>query len=96
MKAFLYKPKPKNNLKKFVGMDMAIHVQLSQIDNHSLGVNIGSGNWIDKIAVGTIGAFVFWPLFATSAVGAWGQKKLPSEIFDFIYRYIASGGKVTK
>lgn len=78
---------------KFIsGTTSAIKVQMLAA-GEILSVTIGSGKWSDKIGAGVVGAFVFAPLAVTAAVGAWKQKKLPDEIFDFIERFIMSGGK---
>lgn len=78
--------------KKFAGMDTAIQVQLMPTGD-LLTVNVGSGKWIDKAGAAAIGLVLFAPLAVTAAIGAWGQKKLPEEIFNFIESFIQSGGK---
>ncbi len=78
--------------KAISGTTSAIKVQML-VAGDILTVNIGSGKWSDKIGAGVAGAFIFAPLLVTSAIGAIRQKKLPDEIFDFIERFIMSGGK---
>ena len=82
----------KDSWKKFVGMDNAVQVQIFD-QQPSIIVNVGSGKWIDKAGAATVGAIVFAPLLVTAAIGAWASKKLPDEIYDFIERFILSGGK---
>lgn len=73
-------------------MSSAIEVQISDAGNGIL-VNIGNGQWSDKIGAGVLGWFVFAPLAVTAIVGSVQQKKLPGEIFAQIERYVASGGQ---
>lgn len=78
--------------KQISGTTTAIKVQILEAGD-IITVNIGAGKWSDKIGAGVLGAFVFAPLAVTSIVGAVKQKKLPDEIFDFIEKFILSGGK---
>lgn len=89
---WLIQAKQTESWKKFAGMDTAIQVQLMQT-GELLNVSVGSGKWIDKAGAATIGMVLFAPLAVTAAIGAWGQKKLPEEIFDFTERFIQTGGK---
>lgn len=89
---WLIQAKQAEGWKKFAGMDTAIQVQLMPT-SELLTVNIGSGKWIDKAGAATVGMVLFAPLAVTAAIGAWGQKKLPSEIFEFIELFIQTGGK---
>lgn len=87
---YLVQAKAAESWKKFAGMDSAIQIQMSITGNNLLTVNIGSGQWIDKAGAAAVGALIFWPLLATSAIGAWGQKKLPEEIINFLDKTIQS------
>ncbi len=78
--------------KKLSGMDQAITVQLFQAGD-TINVTAGFGKWSDKIGAGVVGYFVFAPLAITAAVGALAQKKLPNEVFDYIEKFILSGGQ---
>lgn len=89
---WLIQAKQTESWKKFAGMDTAIQVQLIPT-GELLNVNIGSGKWIDKAGAAAVGMVLFAPLAVTAAVGAWMQKKLPKEIFDFTESFIQSGGK---
>ena len=78
--------------KKLAGMTMATQVQIIEISD-TITVNIGNGQWSDKIGAGAVGMVLFAPLAVTAAVGAYNQKKLPNEIFEHIEKFILSGGK---
>ena len=78
--------------KKYTGMDMATQVQIIPA-GENITVNVGSGKWSDKLGAGAAGMLLFAPLAVTAAIGAWGQKKLPEEIFNEIEHFILSGGK---
>ena len=69
--------------KKFIGLDMAVTVEL-QLTNHVLTVIIGNAKWLDKLGVATVGAIWFSPLVITAGIGALRQATLPKEIFSFI------------
>ena len=83
---------PKDGWKTLTGMRLAISVQLTVVENQ-LNVTVGEGQWSDKIGAGAVGLFLAWPLAITAGMGAFKQKKLPSEIFQVIESYIMSGGK---
>lgn len=77
--------------KKLAGMTMAIQVQIVEISD-TITVNIGNGEWSDKIGAGAVGVVLFAPLAVTAAVGAYNQKKLPNEIFERIEKFLLSDG----
>lgn len=79
--------------KKLAGLDQATQIQLFKASEDTITVNVGSGKWVDKAAAAGVGAIVFAPLMATAAFGAYKQKKLPTEIFTFIERFILSDGE---
>lgn len=78
--------------KRISGTDMAIKVQIFAAGD-VINVTIGHGKWSDKIGAGVIGAAFFAPLMLAAGIGAYFQKKLPDEIFDFIEKFILSGGQ---
>lgn len=82
---------PKDVLRSLSGMRIATNVQLSA-SGDELTVTIGEGQWMDKLGVGAVGVFFLWPLAITAGIGAYKQKMLPSEIFDFISRTLGSQG----
>lgn len=83
---------PKDGWKTIAGMRLAITVQMTVMGD-KLNVNIGEGQWSDKIGAGAIGLFVAWPLAITAGMGAFKQKKLPGEVFQVIETTIMTGGK---
>lgn len=85
---------PKDGWKTISGMRLAITVRMVQMGD-TLNVTIGEGQWADKIGAGALAWFVAWPLAITAGLGAYNQKKLPSEIFDVIEKCIMSGGHPT-
>lgn len=89
---YIVQAKEDDGWKKVAGMSSAIEVQISDTGNGIL-VNIGNGQWSDKIGAGVIGWFVFAPLAVTAIVGTVQQKKLPGEIFAHIEQYVAHGGQ---
>ena len=78
--------------KTLSGTNNAISVQMFQAGD-ILNVTAGFGKWSDKVGAGVLGYFVFAPLAITATIGALIQKKLPSELFDFIEKFILSGGQ---
>ncbi|WP_338207644.1 double zinc ribbon domain-containing protein [Lactiplantibacillus paraxiangfangensis] len=90
---YLVQAKEEDSWKKIVGMDSAIQVQIYKAGEDQIMVNVGSGKWVDKAGAATIGMVAFAPLAVTAAIGAWNQKKLPDELFEFVEQFILSGGK---
>ena len=78
--------------KKIAGTTLATQVQIVEISD-TITVNIGNGEWSDKIGAGVVGAFIFAPLAVTAAIGAYNQKKLPGEIFEHIEKFLLGGGQ---
>ncbi|MCM1298475.1 MAG: zinc ribbon domain-containing protein [Firmicutes bacterium] len=89
---YLVQAKDDDSWKKISGMSSAIQVEISDVGSGIL-VNVGNGNWSDKVGAGVLGWFVFAPLAVTAIVGTVQQSQLPGEIFSHIERYIATGGK---
>lgn len=83
---------PKDGWKTLAGMRLAVTVQMA-VAGDQLNVSIGEGQWSDKIGAGAIGLFVAWPLAITAGMGAYKQKKLPSEVFQVIENTIMTGGQ---
>ncbi len=83
---------PKDGWKTLTGMRLAVTVQIA-VMGEQINVTVGEGQWSDKIGAGAIGLFVAWPLAITAGMGAFKQKKLPSEIFQVIENTIMSGGR---
>lgn len=89
---YLVQAKEDDSWKKIAGMSTATQVEISDVGGGIL-VNVGNGNWSDKVGAGVLGAFVFTPLMVSAVVGSVQQQKLPGEIFAQIERYVAAGGK---
>lgn len=83
---------PKDGWKTLTGMRLAVTVQMA-VAGDQLNVSVGEGRWSDKIGAGAIGLFVAWPLAITAGMGAYKQKKLPSEVFQVIENTIMTGGQ---
>ena len=69
-------------------MASSLNIVFYQI-GETLTVQIGAGQWIDKVAVGSVSLLVLWPLAVTAGIGAWQQMKLPKEVFDYIERRLS-------
>ncbi|MCS6862006.1 MAG: zinc ribbon domain-containing protein, partial [Abditibacteriales bacterium] len=82
-----------DTVRTITGTSAALNVTLS-LQGDNLLVQTGAASWTDKAVVGAVGLLVFWPALIPAAYGAWKQKQLPQEIFQFIDQYIALGGKV--
>lgn len=75
--------KKRGGWRVFVGMATSLNLVFYQ-SGDTLTVQIGSGKWVDKAAVGTVSLFILWPLAITARLGAWEQMKMPEKIFDYI------------
>lgn len=75
---YVVQAKEDDSWKKVAGMSSAIEVQISDTGSGIL-VNIGNGQWSDKVGAGVLGWFVFAPLAVTAIVGSVQQKKLPEK-----------------
>ena len=74
-----------DTLRTLSGMKLATTVELT-VNGTQLNVTLGEGQWADKLGAGAVGLFLLWPLAVTAGIGAYKQKKLPSEIFEVVYR----------
>ena len=90
---YLVQAREASTWKKFTGMGSALQVQIIPSGSSEVLVNIGQGKWADKVGAGAVGLLLFAPLAITSAIGAYRQNKLPTEIFECIERFIMSGGQ---
>ncbi len=89
---YFIQAKGESGWKKVAGLDLATQIQIVQMGG-MITVEVGSGKWIDKLGAGAVGMILFAPLAATAALGAVMQKKLPTEIFNFVEQFILSGGQ---
>lgn len=75
---YVVQAKEDDSWKKVAGMSSAIEVQISDTGSGIL-VNIGNGQWSDKVGAGVLGWFVFAPLAVTAIVGSVQQKSCPEK-----------------
>lgn len=68
---------------RFVGASTALSVTATRQGDNLL-VQIGAAKWADKVGVGVAALIVFWPLAALPAYGAYKQKQLIDEAFEYI------------
>lgn len=66
--------------KQWIGLDKAITVTITDVNNTYANVEIGSGKWADKGIAMTVSMFVLWPLAVTSSIGMYKQGALPVKI----------------
>lgn len=90
---YLVQARESSTWKKFTGLGKALQVQILPSGNSEVIVNIGMGQWADKVGAAAVGMVFFAPLAVTAAIGAYGQNKLPSEIFECVERFILAGGQ---
>jgi len=81
--SLLLQIKKRGGWRDFVGMATSLNILFHQ-SGDTLTVEINSGKWIDKAAVGTVSLLLLWPLAITAGFGAWEQMKMPEKIFDYI------------
>lgn len=77
--------------RRFVGASTALSVTATRQGDNLL-VQMGAAKWADKVGAGVAALIVFWPLAALPAYGAYKQKQLIDEAFQFIEQYVAMGG----
>lgn len=73
--------------RKITGMSTALNIVLN-LSGDQLNVEIGAGQWLDKVAGGTVGMLLLWPLAVTTAIGSWNQSQMPGKVFQFIGNYV--------
>ncbi|MEM7656046.1 MAG: SHOCT domain-containing protein [Bacteroidota bacterium] len=73
--------------RKLTGMSTALNVVVEQ-SGDNLNVEIGEGRWLDKVAGGTVGMLLLWPLAVTTAIGAWNQSQMPKRVFQFFEDFL--------
>jgi hypothetical protein len=73
--------------------DRALTVTLTS-QGDSLFVQTGGAKWAMHAVSGVVGLMLFWPLAALPAYEAYQQKGMIDQTYQFIDRYVASGGAV--
>ena len=84
-----------NTLRDLTGLSSALTIKITP-EAGGTRVEIGMQKWFDKAAVAAVGVFVFPPLLALAALGAYWQYKLTEDSWKIIEDHIASkaGGYV--
>ena len=82
----------KDGWRTISGTRLAITVHFMQVDD-MLNVTVGEGQWTDKIGAAAVGILAVPPLAVTAGIGAYRQKKLPSEIFAVVEKAIYTSGR---
>ncbi|MEM6770317.1 MAG: hypothetical protein AAF597_07035 [Bacteroidota bacterium] len=76
----------KGGWRRLVGMKSASNILIEPAEGTTM-VKIGAGKWLEKAATGAIGMLFFWPLAATTVVGAYEQTQLPGKIFKIVEQF---------
>ena len=76
----------RSTLRTIAGMANAVTAEFRK-NRNSIVVTLGEQKWMDKAAVGALGAVVFAPLLVTAAYGAWKQSKLPDQFWQIADKY---------
>lgn len=84
---FLIQAQRRGNLRDWVGIDEALQVKLIQRPGR-IEVSMGVSQGLDRFKQRFPGNVLFTPLAVPAAVGAWLQKNLPGQIFDWIEQHI--------
>lgn len=58
----------------------------------NLVVQTGGARWTEKAVSGAVAVLVFWPLAALPAYGAYKQKEIIDQTWEFLDQYIVSAG----
>jgi hypothetical protein len=82
----LVQMRKRGTLRTITGTANAMTTQFSR-NKGGIMVTLGAQKWVDKAAVGAVGAMVFAPLLVTAAYGAWKQSKLPEQCWHIIEKY---------
>src|SRR5262250_2774476 len=84
-----------NTLRDLTGLSSALTIKITP-ETGGTRVEIGMQKWFDKAAVAAVGVFVFPPLLALAALGAYWQYKLTEDSWKIIEDHIArkAGGYV--
>jgi len=66
--------------KSLMGLKTCATLKL-QRRGDDLEISVLAGQWLDKVAVNVVSWVILWPLFVTSCVGMWRQKKMLDQLF---------------
>ena len=73
------------------GMSSAVTITITP-ETAGTRVEIGMQKWLDKAAVATVAFFVFPPLLALPAIGAYGQYKITERAWKAVEAHITAKG----
>ena len=84
-----------STLRDLTGLSSALTIKITP-EHGGTRAEIGMQKWLDKAAVATVGMFVFPPLLALAALGAYSQYKVTEDAWRIIEDHIAkkAGGYV--
>lgn len=82
----IFQARKRGALRAVTGTGNAMTAQFRKSEG-GIVVTLGAQQWVDKAAVGAVGAVVFVPLLVTAAYGAWKQSRLPDQFWQIIDRY---------
>jgi len=74
------------------GLSSALTIKITPEQNGTR-VEMGMQKWLDKAAVAAVAFFVFPPLLALPAIGAYGQHKITENAWRTIENHIAQRAK---
>jgi hypothetical protein len=80
-----------STLLDFTGLSSAITIKVTP-ESNGTRVEIGMQKWLDKAAIATVAFFVFPPLLALPAIGAYGQYKITERAWQAIESHLSSRG----
>lgn len=80
-----------STLLDFTGLSSAITIRITP-ETSGTRVEIGMQKWLDKAAIATVAFFVFPPLLALPAIGAYGQYKITERAWRAIENHLAARG----
>ncbi len=88
--------KKKDDWKKYVLLDNAMQINLSELDGY-INVQVGGAKWVAKGAAMGVGLVTVWPiaipLIALSSVGGFSTMNLPKKILDFVGQFLMTNGQ---
>lgn len=67
-------------IKSLTGLGACATLKLV-VKGQNLELAVVGGKWLDKAAVNLVSWVILWPLFVTSSIGMWRQKKLLDRMF---------------
>ena len=78
-------------IKSVTGLSACATLKI-MVHGDNLEFEVLGGKWLDKAAVNVVSWFVLWPLFVTSGIGMWRQKKLLDRVYEEAVGYFVREG----